>query len=62
MIYVGFQNQLPGSQKLEAGLICDFAKVTAIGEQVSSLDCRTTGQMFAQRLTVHNSVYNQLLG
>ena len=62
MIGVGFQNQLPGYQKQEAGLICDFAKVTAIGEQVSSLDCRKTGQMFAQRLTVHNSVYNQLLG
>ncbi len=55
MIGVGFQNQV-------TGLIDDFTKVTANRELSSSLDCRTTGQMLAQRLTVHNSVYNQLLG
>jgi|WetSurMetagenome_2_1015567.scaffolds.fasta_scaffold203738_3 hypothetical protein len=62
MIGVGFQNQLQGSQKQETGLPGDIANVAAIREQGSSLCPRTTGQMFAQRLTVHNSVYNQLLG
>jgi len=54
LINLGFQKQV-------TGLIDDFAKVTANRELSSSLDCRTTGQMFAQRLTVHNSVYNPLL-
>ena len=62
MIGVGFQNQLQGSQKQETGLPGDFVKVSAIREHGSLLGPRTTGRMFAQRLTVHNSVYNQLLG
>ena len=62
MIGVGFQNQVKGFQKQVTGLPGDFAKVAAISEHGSSLGPRTTGQMFVQRLTVHNSVYNQLLG
>ena len=62
MIDVGFQNEILGSQKQVTGLIYDFANVTAKRELISLLDRRTTGQMFVQRLTVHNNVYNQLLG
>ena len=62
MTDVGFQNEILGSQKQVTGLIGDFAKVTANREHISLLDRRTTGQMFVQRLTVHNNVYNQLLG
>ena len=62
MIDVGFQNEILGSQKQLTGFIGDFAKVTAKRKAVSSLQSRKTSQMFVQRLTVHNSVYNQLLG
>ena len=62
MIDVGFQNIIQGYQKRAAGLTGGFANVTTNKELVSSLVRRTTSQMFAQRLTVHNNVYNQLLG
>jgi hypothetical protein len=62
MIDVGFQNEILDYQDQATGLPGDFADVIADGIVVSSLGCRTTGQMFVQRLTVHNSVYNQLLG
>ena len=57
-----FRKEIKGIHSQITGLICDFAKVNADGKMVSSLEPRTTGQMFVQRLTVHNSVYNQLLG
>jgi hypothetical protein len=62
LIDVGFQNEILGSQNQVTGLIGDFAKVTANRELISLFDRRTMGQMFVQRLTVHNNVYNQLLG
>ena len=55
MINVGFQIQATGFPG-------DFANVNDDGIVVSSLGFRKTGQMFVQRLTVHNSVYNPLLG
>jgi hypothetical protein len=57
-----FKKEFQGIQKLVTGLFDDFAQVNSNGIFTSSLERRTTGQMFAQRPTVHNSVYNQLLG
>ena len=59
---LAFRKEIEGIHSQITGLVCDFAQVNADGIMVSSLEPRTTGQMFVQRLTVHNNVYNQLLG
>ena len=56
------RKEFQGIQKQITGLFEDFAQVNSNRIFTSSLERRTTGQMFAQRPTVHNSVYNQLLG
>jgi len=56
------KKEFQGIQKQVTGLFDDFAQVNSNGIFTSSLERRKTGQMFAQRHTVHNSVYNQLLG